>query len=86
MLVGRLVPRLPPRQARNVDKIEKLSFPVAVLGWDKTGLILADGKHIQLPDFAKLPTNSIGLSEATREGVEIADDGRIYGLVRVHRN
>ena len=86
ILIGLLVPMLPPRHARTVDKIEKLSFPVAVLGWDKTGLILADGKHIQLPDFSKLPTNSIGLSEATREGVEIADDGRIYGLVRVNRN
>ena len=89
-IVGIVITLLVPmgyfRPSRTVDKIENLSFPVAVLGWDKTGLILADGKHIQLPDFSKLPTNSKGLSEATREGVEIADDGRIYGLVRVNHN
>ena len=67
-----------------IDKIERLSSPVSVRGWDEACLLLADGRRVQLPEFARLPVKSPALSEATKRGVEIAVDGRIYGLVRVH--
>jgi hypothetical protein len=75
MLTGRLFP---------IDKIESLSSPMPVRGWDGAGLMLADGRHIQLPEFSGLPAQSAALSEATKRGVELGPDGRIYGLVRVH--
>jgi len=75
MITGRLFP---------IHIIEHLSSPVAVDGWDEDGLQLADGRHIPLPEFSRLPVRSMALSEATRSGVELGLDGRVYGLVRVH--
>ena len=66
------------------DRIESINSPVSVHGWDEAGLLLADGRHIQLPEFVRLPIQSAALSEATKRGVEFGADGRIYGLVRVH--
>jgi hypothetical protein len=63
--------------------VDSLHSPVAVAGWSHDGLRLADGRTIQLPGFRKLPTISAALSEVTKRGVEIASDGRVYGLVRV---
>ena len=45
---------------------------------------LADGRVLKLPGIDLLPVQSIALSEATKRGVEIANDGRVFGLVRVH--
>jgi hypothetical protein len=75
MLTGRLFP---------IDRIEALRSPVSVRGWDETGLFFADGRHVKLPEFSRLPAQSVALSEATKRGVELGADGRIYGLVRVH--
>src|SRR5215216_7039928 len=66
-----------------VRMVEKLHKPVAVTGWSDTGLHLADGRTLQLPGFRKLPAVSVALTEATKRGVEIAANGRVYGLVRV---
>lgn len=67
-----------------VFKIESLDNPVAVMGWDSEGLALEDGRKIQLSGFISLPEQSKALSEATKQGVEIDSNGRIYGLVRIH--
>ena len=66
-----------------IDKVESLNSPVAVRGWDEAGLLLTDGRRIQLPEFSQLPVPSAGLLEATKRGVEVATNGRVYGLVRV---
>jgi hypothetical protein len=75
MLTGRLLP---------VHKIESLQAPVAVKGWTTDGLLLVDGRMIQLPSLHSLPGKSPALAEITKRGVEVAADGRVYGLVRVH--
>lgn len=70
------------RRSRSI--VESLESPVAVRGWSEAGLHLAGGRTLQLPGFKGLPATSPALAEATRRGVEVAADGRIYGLVRVH--
>jgi len=65
-------------------KVEALHSPIGITGWSESGLRLADGRTVQLPGFRKLPPASPALTEATKRGVEIAADGRVYGLVRVH--
>jgi hypothetical protein len=69
---------------RSRSIIESLNSPMAVRGWSEAGLHLADGRTRQLPGFLKLPASSSALAEATKRGIEVAADGRIYGLVRVH--
>ena len=67
-----------------VRKIDKLQNPVAVLGWSSGGLRLADGRTVQLPGLRSLPSDSEALAEATKRGVEIRANGRVWGLVSVH--
>jgi hypothetical protein len=64
--------------------VEVLRSPVAVVGWSEEALLLADGRPVKLPEIRVLPVRSEGLSRATRRGVELGQDGRVYGLVRVH--
>ena len=67
-----------------ISKVDTLHSPVAVTGWSEDGLSLADARIVQLPGFRKLPRVSDALREVTKRGTEIAADGRVYGLVRVH--
>jgi hypothetical protein len=48
------------------------------------GFLLADGRTVQVPGFRSLPRESAALAEITVRGIEIATNGRIYGLVKVH--
>lgn len=75
MLTGRFAP---------IQKIETLLNPIAVTTWSPEGLHLADGRTVQIPGLRALSTNSPALAEATKRGVEVHADGRIWGLVRVH--
>lgn len=65
-------------------RIEELRSPVAVTGWSRAGLLLADGRTVGLPGIRALPNASAGLSQAVRRGVELGPDGRVVALVRVH--
>jgi hypothetical protein len=67
-----------------VRRIDSLQNPVAVTGWSPDGLRLADGRTVQLPGLRSLPTASEALAEATKRGVEIRSNGRVWGLVSVH--
>ena len=75
MLTGRLFP---------VHKIESLQTPSAIKSWTKDGLLLVDGRTIQLPGLYSLPSESPVLTEIAKRGVEIAADGHVYGLMRIH--
>jgi hypothetical protein len=66
-----------------ISQVDTLSSPVAVTGWSENGLLLTDGRLVQLPGFTKLPKTSAALTLATSSGVEIAPDGHIYGLIRI---
>ena len=72
------------RRISPIHKIETLQNPVAVRNWNSDGLHLADGRTVQLPGLRSLPSDSPALAEATKRGVEVNADGRVWGLVRVH--
>lgn len=67
-----------------IRMVESLQSPVEVTHWSEGGLVLADGRSVQLPGFRRLPVQSAALSEITKRGVEISSDGRIYGLAQIH--
>jgi hypothetical protein len=75
LLTGRISP---------VQKIERLNSPVQVVGWSSDGFDLMDGRKVQLPGFVKLPNASTALAEATKRGIEVDQNGRVFGLVQVH--
>jgi len=75
LLTGRFFP---------MDKVDELQAAVAVDGWSEDGLSLADGRTIMLPGLTSLPQESVALEAATQRGVEIGQDGRVYGLVKIH--
>lgn len=62
---------------------ERLNDPILVQGWSSEGLI-AGKRIIPLPGIGPLPSTSTALAKAIENGVEVATDGRVYGLVRVH--
>ena len=59
----------------------QLHNPVAVDGWNETDLLLADGRRVPLPGFDSIPDRPDFLALATRHGVEVDADGRVYGLL-----
>jgi hypothetical protein len=75
MLTGHFTP---------IRKVESLRTPVRVQAWTADGLLLADGRTLPLPKLRALPSQSAALSEVIKRGVEVASNGRVYGLVRVH--
>jgi hypothetical protein len=75
MLTGRFFP---------IHKIERLNNSVPVKSWTPEGLALSDGRTVLLPGIHALPGVSPALTEMTKRGVEIAPNGNVYGLVRIH--
>ena len=75
LLTGRFSP---------IDQVETLQGAVAVNGWSEDGLLLADGRTITLPGLTSLPKASVALAAATERGVQAGQDGRVYGLVKIH--
>jgi hypothetical protein len=67
-----------------IRKIDSLQHPMEVTKWDASGLLLADGRTVQLPGVTLLPEDSPVLREALRRGVEVGQHGRILALVRIH--
>jgi hypothetical protein len=66
-----------------IDIIERLDDPIAVSGWEEDGLRLVDGRTVQLPGFTALPKTSSLLASTTKNGVEIDEQGRVFGIVEV---
>lgn len=64
--------------------VEELRSPTPVAGWSEAGLRLDDGRTVSLPGVRITPELSTALAEATKRGVELGADGRVYCLVRVH--
>lgn len=63
---------------------EQFHTPVAVRSWDADALLLSDGRRVRLPDLSQLPAPDLPvLREATRHGVEIGSDGRVWGLIKI---
>jgi hypothetical protein len=61
--------------------IERLRDPVAVTVIGDGALVLADGRRVRLPYITKLPQDDPAFAQALRHGVEVDDDGRVFGLI-----
>ena len=83
LAIGLLCPN-PWTGRRSVRKIDSLNNPVEVKGWKREGIVLVDGRSLQLPGFLSLPDHSVALTAAIKRGIEIAPDGKLYGLMRIH--
>lgn len=66
-------------------KFDTLAKPAAVRGWTTEGLQLADGRLLPLTGVTALPKESVALSQGIKRGVEIDEEGRVYGLVNIRR-
>ena len=65
-------------------RVETLRSSIIVAGWSSSGLRLSGHDVLPLPDFESLPYVSPALAEVTKRGIEIGEDGRVHGLLRVH--
>ncbi len=66
-----------------IHKVDQLNSPIRVLGWNASGLQLAGGRNLSIPNVLNLPVDSVVLKEATRRGVEIDAHGQVWGLVKI---
>jgi hypothetical protein len=64
-------------------RVDKLDHPAKVVGWNPKGLALEDGRRVLPAGMADLPIDSHTLRVATQHGVEVAPDGRVFGLIKI---
>lgn len=69
-----------PFPSRHVDKLNR---PGKVIGWNQDGLALEGGRTVMPAGMTALPAKSYTLKVATRHGVEVASDGRVFGLIKI---
>lgn len=66
-----------------ISKVDKLQDTVRVVTWQPDGLRLSDGRTVMPAGMIELPRESKTIEIATRECVEVAPDGRVFGLVKI---
>ena len=66
-----------------LSHVDRLRHPVMVRSWSEKGLQLADGREVMPLGMRKLPLRSTALREVTKDGVEVAEDGRVFGRLRI---
>lgn len=64
---------------------EELKDPVDVVRVEADHLTLADGRQLRLPCIAELPIESPIFLAALGDGVEVAPNGQVVGLIEVTR-
>ena len=64
---------------------QSLRHPVPVETVTESHLVLAGGTRITLPYIRRIPASSLLLQAAIKDGVEIADDGEVVGLLWMKR-
>jgi hypothetical protein len=67
-----------------INRIDNLVNSQTVSGWQEDGLKLSDGRVIMPLGMKKLPKSSESLSIVLKNGVEVASDGKVYGLIKIH--
>lgn len=66
-----------------ISIVDPLHKPAKVTRWEPNGLYLSDGRVVMPTGMTLLPEGSDTLDIATREGVEVAPDGRVFGLIKL---
>lgn len=64
---------------------ERLEHPVVVKDVTAKTLMLADGRSVALPFIKRLPRNDPVFLKALKHGVEVGQDGEVFGLIRDYR-
>jgi len=64
---------------------ERLDHPVVVKDVTAKTLILADDRSVALPFIRRLPVNDPVFLKALKHGVEVGQDGEVFGLIRDYR-
>jgi len=64
--------------------VEQLNNPLQVSKITAAGFVTTEGEVIKVNYVSELPTNSTIVRAAVKGGVEIGDDGQIYGLLKIH--
>jgi hypothetical protein len=67
-----------------INRIDKLVDSHFVSGWSENGLRMSDGRLVMPLGMKALPKTSESLSIVLNNGVEVASDGKVYGLVKIH--
>jgi hypothetical protein len=65
--------------------IERLGGPVAVAAISPEALVLVDGRRVPLPFIKRLPRDDPAFVRALRPGVEVGDEGEVFGLIGPRR-
>ena len=65
--------------------LEQLNSPVSVETIVPAGLVLGDGQTQKLPLVKRTPADDPLMLAAVKKGVEIAEDGKVFGLLWVDR-
>jgi hypothetical protein len=65
--------------------LESLNSPVAVKAVRADGLLLEDDRTIRLPLIKRIPADDLLMLAAVAHGVEITDDGKVFGLLWMNR-
>lgn len=65
--------------------IERLNNPVVVSAIGSESLVLADGRQVRLPFIKKLPKDDPAFARAVSRGVEVGEDGKVFGLIEPRR-
>ncbi len=65
--------------------LQSLQHPVRVEAVTEDHLVLAGGTRIKLPHIRRIPASSLLLQAAIKDGVEIAENGEVVGLLWMKR-
>jgi hypothetical protein len=65
--------------------IERLDRPVSVRTVGEDALVLADGRRFRLPFIKRLPTEAAVFVRALEHGVEVGQEGVVFGLIEPPR-
>jgi hypothetical protein len=61
--------------------IERLRSPVAVVAIERETLVLDDGRRVRLPFIKRIPQDNPVFLRVLRHGVEVGDNGEVFGLI-----
>jgi hypothetical protein len=64
---------------------EHLDHPVRVEALTDKSLVLADGRSVSLPFIKRLPKSDPVFPKALKHGVEVGQDGEVFGLITTYR-
>lgn len=66
------------------SEIETLKNPLQVQKITKTSIILENGESVKIKYISEIPVGLKVLNDAVNKGVEIDEEGNVFGLLKIH--